>query len=171
MSAKVPPFEELFASASRSALHLEMRDAYVPNDPSFLAWKGGPPFDRTKREADWRAIVSGAVARGVMVRRARIASEPVTDYIRFEYDVTDSTNIAGGEQVRWLPRRLASDLVLPGNDFWLFDDHTILWNYFAGDGEITGAELSTDAVAIRLCASAFEATWKRAIPHEDYRPA
>jgi len=169
MSVKVPPFEELIAGASRSAVHLEMRDAYVPNEPSFLAWRGGPPFDRTKREADWRAVISGAVARGVAVRRARIVSEPVTDYIRFEYDVTRSTNIDGGEQVRWLPRRHASDLALPGNDFWLFDDHTIRFHYFAGDGEITGEELCTDNAVIRLCASAFEAVWERGIPHEDYQ--
>jgi hypothetical protein len=171
MSGTVPPFEELFASTSYTAVHLEMRDAYVPNDPSFIAWKGGPPFDRSERESGWRSIISSAVARGIVVRRARIVSEPVTDYIRYEYDVTASTNIAGGEQVRWLPRRRASDLALPGNDYWLFDDHTIRFHFFAGDGEITGEQLCTDPAAIRLCASAFEAVWERAIPHEDYRPA
>lgn len=30
-------------------------------------------------------------------------------------------NVKAGEEVRWLPRRQASDLALPGNDFWLFD--------------------------------------------------
>lgn len=170
MSVTVPPFEELIAAASYSAVHLEMRDAYVPNDPSFIAWKGGPPFDRSDREASWRGVISGAIARGVTVRRVRLVSEPVTDYIRYEYEVTDSTNTAAGEQVRWLPRRRASDLALPGNDFWLFDDHTIRFHYFAGDGEITGENLCTEPAVIRLCSAAFAAVWERAIPHEEYRP-
>ncbi|MFG3049848.1 DUF6879 family protein [Kitasatospora sp. NPDC048239] len=31
-------------------------------------------------------------------------------------------------------------------------------------------EVTTDPAVVKLCASAFEATWDRAIPHEDYRP-
>jgi hypothetical protein len=30
-------------------------------------------------------------------------------------------NAAAGEDVRWLPRRRASDLALPGTDFWVLD--------------------------------------------------
>jgi hypothetical protein len=169
--AEVPPFEELIAGTHRSAVHLEMRDAYVPDDPSFIAWQGGPPYDRTQREADWHALTGKALARGVVMRRARIISEPVTPYIRFEYDVTDSMNIAAGEQVRWLPRQHASDLALPGNDFWLFDGTAVLFNYFSGDGKMTGNELRDEPAVVRLCATAFEAVWDRAVPHEDYRPA
>src|SRR5688572_9712861 len=103
-------FEEMLASAQQSAVHLEMRDTYVPDDPSFIAWQGGPPYDRTRREAGWHQLIGDARARGVVVRRARIVSEPVTDYIRFEHSVTDSMNIKAGELVRWLPRRQVSDL-------------------------------------------------------------
>lgn len=171
MPAEVPPFEELIAGTQRSAVHLEMRDAYVPGDPSFTAWQGGPPHDRTQREADWHALVRGALARGVVMRRARIISEPVTPYIRFEYDVTDSMNIAAGEQVRWLPRRRASDLALPGNDFWVFDDRLVRFGYFAGDGTRLGHEMTDEPAVVKLCAAAFEAVWERAIDHQDYRPA
>ncbi|WP_438948653.1 DUF6879 family protein [Streptomyces atratus] len=55
-------------------------------------------------------------ARGVRVLRARVVSEPVTEYIRFEHAITDA-NLRAGEEVRWLPRRRASTLALPGNDF------------------------------------------------------
>jgi hypothetical protein len=171
MTDEVTPFDGLMAGAQRSAVHLEMRDAYVPDDPSFLAWQGGPPFDRTERETWWHKLVSDAVGRGVVVRRARIVSEPVTSYIRFEHDVTDSMNIAAGELVRWLPRRRASDLALPGNDFWVFDDRLARFGYFAGDGNVVGHEDVTDPAVVRLCASTFEAVWERAIDHKDYRPA
>jgi hypothetical protein len=168
---EVPPFEELMAGTQRSAAHLEMRDAYAPGDPSFIAWQGGPPYNRTQRETDWRALIGGARTRGVAVRRARIVSEPVTPYIRFEYDVTDSMNITAGEQVRWLPRRRASDLALPGNDFWVFDDRLVRFGHFAGDGTVIGHEMSEDPAVVKLCAAAFEAVWERAIDHKDYRPA
>jgi len=166
----VLPFEELIAGAQSSAVHLEMRDSYVPDDPSFLAWQGGPSYDRTEREAAWHALIGGARARGVKVRRARIVSEPVTPYIRFEYEVTASMNVAAGEQVRWLPRRHASDLALPSNDFWVFDDHLVRFGHFAGDGTVIGHELSDDPAVIKLCATAFATVWERAIDHKDYRP-
>ena len=108
-------------------------------------------------------------ARGVHVRRARIVSEPVTDFIKYEYDLTEGLNLAAGEDVRWLPRRAASDIALPGNDFWVFDNRLVRFNYFAGNGEERGDELVNDEAVVRLCVSAFESVWQRAIPHRDYR--
>lgn len=108
-------------------------------------------------------------ARGVRFRRARVISEPVGDYIRFEHAITEEVNIAAGEDVRWLPRRRASDLCLPGNDFWLFDERLIRFSYFSGDGHILEDEMVSDMAVARMCSAAFEAIWERAIPHADYR--
>ncbi len=78
-----------------------------------------------------------------------------------------------GEEVRWLPRRRTSDLLLPGNDFWVFDDRLVLWNHFTGEGEVApeGREATGDPAIVKACAAAFEAAWERAIPHGEYRPA
>jgi hypothetical protein len=165
-----PPFDELMASAQHSAVHLEMRDSYTPGDPTFLDWKAGKRFDPVERMADWFQGRLSTVARGVVIRRARIVSEPLSDFTHHEFEVTPRLNIPAGEQVRWLPRRRASDLALPGNDFWVFDEHTIRFGYFAGDGELVGHEVCRDPDVLKLCLSAFEAVWDRAIPHEDYRP-
>jgi len=166
--AKLPPFSELIAETQTSAVHLEMRDAYTPSDPAFLEWKaGGPPAD----EPAWRDLIRANVARGVRVRRARVVSEPLSDFIRFEYESVAGINIAGGEDVRWLPRRLASDLCLPGNDFWLFDDRLLRFGYFAGNGDFLSNELDDRPDVVKMCGAAFEAVWQRAIPHADYRPA
>jgi hypothetical protein len=150
-----------------------MRDGYMRSDPAFAAWQAGHREEAAKREEWWRPwldLIAETVGRGVDVRRARIVSEPISDYIRFEYDVT-FTNMAAGEKVRWLPRRRATDLALPGNDFWLFDGTVVLVNHFTGDGESAGHELIEDDPALaKLCARAFEAVWERAVPHEDYRP-
>jgi hypothetical protein len=165
--------EDLLRSSERSAVHLEMRDGYMRSDPMFIDWQAGhrhDPSDRLSWWRPWLQLIAEVTGQGVEVRRARIVSEPVSEYVRFEYDIT-FTNVAAGEQVRWLPRRLATDLILPGNDFWLFDERLVLVNHFTGEGESAGQETTSDPDVVKLCASAFEAVWERAIPHEDYSPA
>jgi hypothetical protein len=167
--AKVPPFSELIAATTASAVHLEMRDAYTPSDQRFLDWLAGKPVQEPANPG-WSGLVRTHLGRGIEFRRARVVSEPLADFIRFEYKITDGVNIAAGEQVRWLPRRRASDLCLPGNDFWLFDDRLVRFGHFAGDGEFLDHELSDDPAVVKMCASAFEAVWERAVPHAEYRP-
>ncbi|WUG43544.1 hypothetical protein OG550_23685 [Kitasatospora sp. NBC_00458] len=147
-----------------------MRDAYMLDDPSYIAWQDGRIVLDGADEVNWRGLVRAATDRGVAVRRARIVSEPLSDYTRFEHAITEEHNITAGEQVRWLPRRSATDLALPGNDFWLFDDSVLLVNHFSGSGDWTDSELVTDQPTIKLCATAFEAVWDRAVRHEDYQP-
>jgi uncharacterized protein DUF6879 len=166
-----PTFDELFSRCTRSAIHLEMRDTYTPDDPVYLDWKAGREIDPVERFRGWFDTVVKAVSRGVNVRRARVVSEPLTDFIRHEYEVTPRLNIPAGERVRWLPRRRASDLVLPGNDFWVFDDQLVRFGYFAGDGTYLGHEIVADPRVVKICVDAFESVWERAIDHADYRPA
>ncbi|WP_028804838.1 DUF6879 family protein [Streptomyces sp. 142MFCol3.1] len=173
MPSSVPTFAELLRSATHSAVHLEMRDSYAVDYEKgpFAQWRGGFRHDVADRASWWRPwldLIAATVARHVVVRRARIVSEPVSEYIRYEYSGT-FTNVAAGEQVRWLPRRQASDIALPGNDFWLIDDRLVRWNHFTGDGASAGGEMSDDPAAVKLCADAFEAVWARAIPHENYK--
>jgi len=104
----------------------------------------------------------------VLIRRARVISEPVTEYIGFEHSTTES-NLAAGEQVRWLPRRGSSDLLLPGNDCWVFDNQRVQFNYFSGIGDFLAAALSDEPVVVKQCAAAFEAVWERAVPHGEYQ--
>ncbi|GLW19761.1 hypothetical protein Stsp01_65040 [Streptomyces sp. NBRC 13847] len=166
-----PSFDELLDSAQHQALHLELRDAYAVGDEhgvydAFLADGAVPAYD----SAFWRpwvSLVERTIARGVAVRRARIVSEPVTDYVRFEHAITAS-NLRAGEEVRWLGRRCASDLALPGNDFWMIDDRLVRFNIFSGDGEAQDPEHSDDPQVIKLCADAFQSVWERAVPHDQY---
>ena len=161
----------LFRAAERSAWHMELRDSYLPDDPDWREWQAGNRFDPTERWAGWSDLVRESVARGVGVRRVRIVSEPVSAYVRFEYDVTEDHNIAAGEEVRWLPRHKTSGLLVPPADFWVFDGLVVLWNHFAGDGSWVGEEQTDDPALAKLCASSFEAAWDRAMPHSEYEPA
>ncbi|MDY0810721.1 DUF6879 family protein [Kitasatospora purpeofusca] len=172
MPQKVPSFYELLDAAEHSAVHLEMRDQYGIEEESdeIARWQRGEAVDvdpESEYWQDWTEAIRRALARGVVVRRARIVSEPVTTYIRYEHHITQ-VNVAAGELVRWLPRSHASDLALPGNDFWLFDGKLVRFNLFDGYGRGLGPQHSDDADVARLCAAAFEAVWGRAVDHEKY---
>lgn len=173
MPQKVPPFTELWAACHRSAVHLELRDSYgvAEEDKDFAAWRSGHRYDLDDRATWWNdfhATVADAVSRGVVVRRARVVSEPVSEYIRFEHACTPQ-NIAAGEDVRWLPRRLASDLLLPGNDLWIFDGRLIRFGLFSGAGAFVAHVLENAPDVVKRHAEAFEAVWERAIPHAEYK--
>ncbi|MFC8271147.1 DUF6879 family protein [Streptomyces roseolus] len=169
MPSSVPSFAELLGRCERSAVHLEMRDSYASTD-RFEAWKRGERIDWDDRASWWHPydqLIADTVARGVSIRRARIVSEPVTEYIRWEHYVTHA-NVTAGEDVRWLPRRRATDIALPGNDFWLFDGELLRVHHFSGDGAVVEDEITDDPATVKLCASAFEAVWDRAVPHHLY---
>ena len=167
--ATVPPFGELIAATTSSAVHLEMRDAYTPDDQRFLDWHAGKLLPE-QANPEWSAIVRSHAARGVRFRRARVVSEPLAPFIRFEYEVTAAVSIAAGEQVRWLPRRSGVDLCLPLNDYWVFDGRLVRFHFFSGTGEIVADDLAEDPSIVKLCAQAFETVWERAIPHDQYQP-
>ncbi|MBO3752148.1 hypothetical protein J5X84_39320 [Streptosporangiaceae bacterium NEAU-GS5] len=167
----VPPtLTDLLDACRTRAWHLELRDCYGTSSPGYQAWMAGQPFDRTDFDAPWVDLIRATVARGVVVRRARVISEPVSDYIRYEHHATPYANLAGGEAVRWLPRHQAGDLALTGADFWLIDDH-VLFVHQDGNGEQTGTELRTEPHVIELAERAFHAVWERGIDHQHYQPA
>ena len=165
----MPPFSELIAATTRTACHLETRDAYEPDDPAFLDWKAGKTVTHPAGES-WYDLVRVHTARGVSFRRARVVSEPLADYTRFEFSST-GFNVSAGEQVRWLPRYTAPELLVPLADYWVFDGKLVRFGFFSGDGTFLGHELTDDARVVRACSDAFERVWQRAIPHDEYKPA
>ena len=99
-------FLEAMAAATSTAFHLEMRDHYgvAVEAEDFARWQQSGERDMDPASEYWSdfiRLVRETLGRGVELRRARIVSEPVSDYIRFEHAGT-SVNVAAGEQVRWL---------------------------------------------------------------------
>lgn len=172
MPQTVPPFAELLVNCRHSAVHLETRDVYeVENeDEDFAAWRAGrrhTPENRDEWWNDFHTSVARAVGRGVTVRRARVVSEPLSEYVRYEHASTFQ-NVLAGEEVRWLPRRLASDLLIPANDLWLFDQNLIRFGLFSGEGTFVGHTFSDDPALIKSVSESFESIWNRAVPHDSY---
>ncbi|MCD0447887.1 hypothetical protein LO762_01560 [Actinocorallia sp. API 0066] len=166
--------DELLAAFEREALHLEMRDHYaMPDEAERLTRFLELGYRDHEAEAGerrfWTRLIADAKAAGKSVRRARVVSEPVTDYVRYLWAGTDPI-VEAGEEVRWLPRSRASALALPGNDFWLFDDRVAVFAVFSGVGAVVAREASEDPGVVALCRSAFDAVWALATPHGEYVP-
>jgi hypothetical protein len=161
-------FAELLASSTTSVIRLEMRDSYDETVTGFAEWQATGDTSGF----DWGShldVVCEAVAQGVRIRRVRVVSEPLSEYLRWEHSCTER-NIEAGEDIRWLPRPKAADLMLPGADCWVFDHRVVRWNFQRGDG--TNPEeysFSSDPRTIRDIVAAFEMAWDRATPHADYK--
>ncbi len=163
-------FDRLLRTFESSSDHLEMRDAYGTEIelPYMAKWSAGEPDDLSWLD-DWCATLRGHVAAGKVVRRARVVSEPLSDYQRWNYSIAHPM-VDSGEDIRWLPRALVSSLALPGNDFYLFDDRLVVFLLYTGSGLNAGMEASTNPADVSLCRSAFDAAWKISTPHRDYKP-
>lgn len=163
-------FSELLASFKREAVHLEMRDAYgtAVELPHMAQWQAGEPDDLEWLQG-WCAVLREHARAGRSVRRARIVSEPLSDYQRWSHSIAHPM-VDAGEDIRWVPRRMVSPVAVPGNDFYLFDDRLVVFLLYAGNGLAAGMVSTADPAATGLCRSAFEAVWKLSIPHSDYQP-
>lgn len=163
-------FDRLLAGFEREAIHLETRDAYGTEIelPYMAKWAAGEPDDLRWLEG-WCTTLRAHVATGHSVRRARVVSEPLSDYQRWSHSIAQPM-VDAGEDIRWIRRRLVSSIGIPGNDYYLFDDQLVVFLHYTGNGLSTAKTTSTDPADLTLCREAFEAVWQLSIPHRDYRP-
>ncbi len=163
-------FDAYFTSFKREALHLEMRDSYGTADeiPHLRKWEAGEPDDADWLQP-WFDLVGAGTRAGKVFRRARIVSEPISDYQKWVLKDTPLL-VEAGEDIRWVPRSRVSTVALPGNDFWLFDDEVVVFLIFAASGLVVDRYRTTARSAIELCRISFEQVWKLSIPNNEYRP-
>lgn len=163
-------FSALLREIKHESVHLETRDAYgtAVELPHMAKWAAGEPDD-LEWLRDWCETLGNHTAAGRSVRRARVVSEPLSDYQRWSYSIAHPM-VDAGEDIRWVPRRLVSSVALPGNDFYLLDDRLVIFLHYAGSGLATDRVTSTDPTDIALCRSAFEGVWRLSVPHYDYAP-
>nr|WP_238357255.1 DUF6879 family protein [Kribbella italica] len=158
------------ASIQHNAVHLETRDAYGTETelPHMAKWAAGEPDDLDWLQS-WCTKVRNHVKNGRTVRRAKIVSEPLSDYQRWAYTLIGPM-VEAGEDIRRVPRRSTSSIAIPGNDFYVLDDRLVVFLHYAGSGLNIALTTSTDSADLDRCRSAFEQVWALSIPHRDYKP-
>ncbi|PPJ39877.1 hypothetical protein C5E45_01775 [Nocardia nova] len=158
-------FPDLLRTCKREAFHLEVLDSYVePGESEPLQrFPTGEPDDYAWF-TPWTDLVRETVSRGVAVTRIRIVSVPHTDYTRFSMRVAE-LNTAAGEDIRYLPRHDAGEV--PPDDFWLFDDETVIFSAFGDSGGWSGA-MTTDPGIAEYAVGLKQRFWSLGAPFRDY---
>ena len=162
---------QLCRSIRKSFVHLETRDGYGTEVelPHMAKWRRGEPDDFAWL-AWWLDMLRGHRAAGRTCRRARVVSEPLSDYQRWTLSHA-AQFVDAGEDIRYVPRRRLTTVALPGSgDFYVFDDELVLFLHYAGGGTNTAFETTTDPDTVRTCRQAFETVWDLATPVRGYRP-
>lgn len=161
----------VFATAERSAFHLETHDDYATESESesLSAFRvdettdpGGQWF------SGWTNHVAATTARGVAVRRARIVSEPHTLYTRYLLALSHH-NVAAGEDIRYLARHHADPSDSATEDFWLFDERAVAFSLTDSRGFWVGAALTDEPTIVAHAVAVRDRVWAAATPFEEYR--
>ena len=163
--------QQLCRGIRKSFVHLETRDAYGTETelPHLAKWKRGEPDDFSWF-AWWLEMLRGHRAAGRTCRRARVVSEPLSDYQSWALSHAELF-VDAGEETGYIPRPRLIDVLLPGSgDYYVFDDELVLFLHYAGRGVNASYETTDDPRIVRTCRDAFEAVWELATPARDYRP-
>jgi hypothetical protein len=150
---------------------LETRDAYGTEVelPHMAKWRRGEPDDPAWLDW-WLEMLRGHRVAGRTCRRARIVSEPLSEYQQWVSSHVDLF-VEAGEDIRNVARQRLTDVLLPGSgDFYVFDNRLVLFLHYAGNGLNTAFEVTDDPDTVRRCRDAFENVWRLTAPFRDDRP-
>lgn len=156
----------------KSFVHLETRDAYGTETelPHLARWKRGAPDDLESWCGWWFEMLRGHRVAGRSCRRAKVVSEPLSEYQRWSLSIQDAF-VEAGEEFGYVPRPQLATVLLPGSgDFYVFDDELVLFLHYAGSGLNASYETTDDPNIVKMCREAFETVWGLAVPFRDYRP-
>ncbi|MFD5562731.1 DUF6879 family protein [Kitasatospora griseola] len=155
-----------FDSYQRDAFRFEAQPVYtMPREAENLArfLRGEPrPADHN---AAWHRRVQGFVSSGRTIGRVRVVRQPLTDYQRYQFAWGIPGNIAAGEDIRILDVT-GRDLEIPGRDWWLFDDSSVVHLNFRPDGTQVNRDLITGDM--RQYQEWRDLALERAVPFAEY---
>lgn len=151
-----------------TAWRLETRTGYASDQamPSYREFLrtgdtagevGHPWFDNVRR----------MVANGKRFERVRLVDAPPTTGQRYLLACA-RTNVAAGEDIRYLWRSDAERYGLNLWDFWLFDSRTVARFHFEGERTV-GMELITEPAEVLRACQVRDTAWHHATQYEEFR--
>lgn len=158
---------ELLDSVAMSSWRWEAQGDYSVIDADLLhRWRAGLGRDH-EAQRPWVTYIQGLRARGIPFQRVRMLTDPLTEYLRCQLDVSDS-NIAAGEDIRWVSEATARALGMPPYDFYIVDNALVAQLVFDSTGMLGGLRLSRDPEVLAQHRRWRDVIWPHAIPHQEY---
>jgi hypothetical protein len=161
-------FGEMFESYKSSAFRMETRQVYTmpterPTLERFLAGEDMPDGFN----AGWHEMIRTNSAAGKTMQRVKFVRRPFTDYTRYLMSWGVRSNAAAGEDYRILDiTDRAVDI--PEQDFWIFDESSIVLLNFNPDGTIIDRVLA-DPVGLADYMQLRDLALSEAVPLLEYR--
>ncbi|WP_406091585.1 DUF6879 family protein [Kitasatospora purpeofusca] len=149
-----------------SAFRLEAQPVYMmPREAENVArFLRGEPKP-AEHNAAWHARVRGFVSSGRTIGRVRVVRQPLTDYQRYQFAWGIPGNIAAGEDIRILDAT-EQDFGIPLQDWWMFDESSVVRLNFRADGTQINRELADDRA--EECRELRRTALAHAVPFADY---
>ncbi|MFI5766169.1 DUF6879 family protein [Streptomyces sp. NPDC051563] len=126
-----------FKTFQTEAWRLETLPQYlVPQEAEeFEAFKAGARFPGPYEDA-WTDMV-----RSRDVGRVHVVAQPLSDYLRFEFERYYRHQAPAGEDIRILDVTHRANPLPDVGDFWMFDRSTVVLMHYEPDGKQIGREL------------------------------
>lgn len=166
-----PAFRDLFDTFQYTAYRLETLPAYdvAYEEDSFKRFLQKRERGDNPSIGPWAERVRKVRPLGKRFQRVHIVSEPLTDYLRFEFAWSYRDSFAAGEDIRIL----RSDLVkVPAEaqlaDYWLFDSTTLVSMRYKPDGQFDSAEITEEPAGVITANRARDAAVSLSIPFGEY---
>ncbi|MEU6720702.1 DUF6879 family protein [Nonomuraea sp. NPDC046802] len=162
-------FGKLFTTFKHTAWRLEARRRYASDEltETYAQFTRNEPVNWSDVDAEWCANRRAQTALGKRIERVRIVDDPPTTGQLYLLD-NARRNSAVGEKIMNLWRADANQLILPAEDFWIFDSRLVaLLNFDAADNLIN-VELITEPAEVVRYSMARDAAMHHAIPHEKF---
>ncbi|MFI1362566.1 DUF6879 family protein [Streptomyces griseochromogenes] len=130
-----------FDAMQQEAWRLETLPVYrVPQEEEAIRrFLAGEPVTREATQP-WFDRVKAYVADGRNVGRVHIVTQPLSDYLRFEFEHYRH-NVEAGETVRILDVTKRPNPLVGVQDFWMFDRSQIVLMHYEPDGTQIGREV------------------------------
>lgn len=135
-------WQAYFRDFKRSAFRLEVHQTYtMPAEAETVgAFLAGEPRPEDFN-APWHQTLREHAAAGRTMTRAKIVRRPLTPYSRYLFEWCIPGNVAAGEDYQIIDLTGRSNPGLPEQDFWLFDEVTVVHLNYRPDGTQINREL------------------------------
>lgn len=131
-----------FRDFKRSAWRLETHAIYtMPQEQGTYQRFLSREKPTGEHATDWAARVAQMVSSGRTIGRVHVLTRPLSDYLRYEFEWWYQFNVQAGEDIRILDLTDQANPGLPDEDYWLFDDSTVVRMLYRSDGTQIGREL------------------------------
>lgn len=168
-------FDKNWRNAKNSIFRMEGRPEYkIPGEEGLIAkWKKGElDISGNANWQKWIASLKKAAAKGIAVKRVRVAPKTINSYIRFEIDLWQKYSTKCGEQFFFIDaadyKAIANGCGFDPKDFWLFDDTSLLMMNYTPAGQFSGDIQITDTGMISRYRELKEKLLKASQPMNDF---